>query len=328
MHPRDKARLFHDLGQLIHGGVPLTRALENLATHTRGKCAAVLRGLRASLSNGASIAEAFAAQQPTISALEAGIFAASDRAGCLDKGLTQAAEYYDAIADAQSRMWSKSAYPIFVLHFAALASAVPGYFKGEGLDQILTSFGIYVSVIWAIILGGLALVRLLLRVAERSATLDGVLRILPPIGKLRRSFALSRFCSAYNMQLEAGVNVFASLEAAACASASATISSAITRALPDVRTGSQVAAALEKTGAFPRPMLRALLVGEDSGKLDQQLRRLTEEYRTTSIKRLDTIADWIPKLVYLGILIYIGREIIGYYSGYLNQVESLTMPEP
>lgn len=327
MHPRDKARLFHDLGQLIHGGVPLTRAIENLATHTRGKCAAVLRGIRASLSNGASIAEAFAAQQPRISALEAGIFAASDRAGCLDKGLTQAAEYYDAIANAQSRMWSKSAYPIFVLHFAALASTLPRRFKGDGFDQILTSLGIYVAVIWVIILGGLALVRLLLRIAERSATLDSVLRILPPIGKLRRSFALSRFCSAYNMQLEAGVNVFASLEAAAAASASATISNAIGRALPDVRAGSQVAAALEKTGAFPKPMLRALLVGEESGQLDQQLRRLTEEYRTTAMKRLDTIADWIPKLVYLSILIYIGWQIVGYYSGYLKQVESIASPE-
>ena len=326
MHPRDKARLFHDLGQLIHGGVPLTRAIENLATHTRGKCAAVLCGIRASLSNGASIAEAFAAQQPTISALEAGIFAASDRAGCLDKGLTQAAEYYDAIANAQSRIWSKSAYPIFVLHFAGLASALPRWFKGDGFDQILTSLGIYLAVIWVIIFGGLALVRLLLRIAERSAMLDGVLRILPPIGKLRRSFALSRFCSAYNMQLEAGVNVFASLEAAA-ASASATISNAIGRALPDVRAGSQVAAALEKTGAFPKPMLRALLVGEESGQLDQQLRRLTEEYRTTAMKRLDTVADWIPKLVYLSILIYIGWQIVGYYSGYLKQVESIASPE-
>ncbi len=327
MHPRDKARLFHDLGQLIRGGVPLTRAIENLSTHTRGKCAAVLRGIRANLSNGASIAEAFAAQQPRISALEAGIFAASDRAGCLDRGLTQAAEYYDAIADAHSRMWSKSAYPIFVLHFAGLAFALPRFFKGESSETILPSLGIYVAVIWAIILGGLALVRLLLRIAERSATLDGVLRILPPIGKLRRSFALSRFCSAYDMQLEAGVNVFASLEVAAAASASATITNAIASALPDVRAGSQVAAALEKTGAFPKPMLRALLVGEESGQLDQQLRRLAEEYRTTAMKRLDTIADWIPKLVYLGILIYIGREIVGYYSGYLKQVESIASPE-
>ena len=225
-------------------------------------------------------------------------------------------------------MWSKAAYPLFVLHFAGVAFAAPRYFTGGGFDAVLSALGIYFAVIWAVILGGLAFIRLIVRTAESNTTLDQLLRILPPIGKLRRSFALSRFCAAYDMQLEAGVNVFASLEAAASASGSAAIKNAIARALPDVRAGSPVGAALTKTRTFPEPVLRGILVGEESGQLDQQLRRLADDYRTTAMKRLDAIAEWTPKLLLIAIMIYVGWQIIGFYSGYLRQIENLTSPTP
>jgi hypothetical protein len=38
---------------------------------------------------------------------------------------------------------------------------------------------------------------------------------------------------------------------------------------------------------------------------------------------LEALADWLPRLLYLGILLYLGWKIISFYQGYLGQVQSL-----
>lgn len=323
MTPRSKARLFHDLGQLIHSGMAFPKAVEKLRAISPGSAARVLRGLSAAVMGGSSVAEAFTSQQPQLGALETGIFIASDRAGRLDQGLAHAAEYYEAIAAAQGQLWSKMAYPLFILHFSALSTAVVQGFRGDGFDVALRSFIMMCAGIWATIFAVRFLYRLLLSTASRSGALDRALCLLPPFGKLRRSFALSRFCAAYNLQIEAGVNAYASLETAGRASSSATITAACTRALDDLRAGEKVGEALAKSRAFPEPILRGFLVGEESGRLDQELRRLADEYRATALRRLDAIIEWIPRLIYIGILIYVGWQIVRFYQGYLDQVKEL-----
>ncbi len=325
MTPQTKARLFHDLGQLIHSGMAFPKAVEKLRAISPGGAGRVLRGLSAAVLGGSSVAEAFASQQPQLGALETGIFIASDRAGRLDQGLAHAAEYYEAIAAAQSQLWGKMAYPLFILHFSALAAAVPKIFGDGGIVDAVRYFLIFCAGIWAALFAVRFLFHLLLTAASRSAALDHLLCTLPPFGKLRRSFALSRFCAAYNLQIEAGVNAYASLETAGRASSSATITAACTRALDALRAGEKVGDALAKSRAFPEPVLRGFLVGEESGRLDQELRRLADEYRTAALRRLNTLTEWIPRLIYIGILIYIGWQTVSFYKGYADQLKSLGM---
>ena len=68
--------------------------------------------------------------------------------------------------------------------------------------------------------------------------IDWLLGRVPLVGKLRRNLALSRFCATYEMQLQAGINVYDSLRAAADASQSARIEAFIAqRAAARARRG-------------------------------------------------------------------------------------------
>lgn len=325
MNPREKRRLYHELGQLVRSGTPFSKAVETLIPHTRGDARSALAAVKTALDRGTTVAEALVAGAPFISPLETGMFTASDRAGRLENGLDHASEYYGALSEARSRMWNRAAYPLFTLHIGFIALSLPILFApGGGVDAFVQTVAIAIAGLWLAILGCGFLIGALLSAAANNTALDRALRSIPLLGGLRRSFALSRFCSAYNLQLDAGVNVLASLEVAGRASGSAIIRAAAQTALPAVRAGGKVGTALIATKAFPEPFVRAFTVGEETGQLDQELRRLSDEYRQAALRGLETLSDWIPRLLYIGILIYLAVRIVSFYQGYFQSFQDLS----
>ena len=323
MHPRDKARLYHDLGELIKSGMTLPRAVEKLANHSGGAPRRALRGISRGLAQGETLAGALPGQ-PGINELDAALFAASERAGKLERGFALAAEYYNALAEARSRILQKIAYPVFILHFAVVALSIPRAFgPGGGMDQVLQSILIGFAVLWAVIAAVWLLVAAIRRQAEQSVALDRSVGLIPLIGGMRRDLALSRFTAAYDMQLEAGVNVLGALEASGRASASASYRAATARALHGVRSGETVYSALTATRAFPERLLRAFMIGEESGRLDQELRALSEEYRAGGLRKLEALSDWFPRLIFITVLIALAWKIVSFYMGYLNTVQEI-----
>lgn len=324
MHPREKASLYHELGQLVRSGTPFPKAIGKLAMLTRGPGHTGLSAITDALNRGSTVSESLALGVPLITPLDAGVFTAGDRAGRLETSLQHLSEYYAAIAEARSGMWSRMAYPLFVLHVAFFALSLPLIFAPDGgIEAFLKVLGIAIGGLWLAIFGGGALLRWLHTAAERNVLLDRALRAIPLFGKLRRAFALSRFCTAYHLQLEAGVNVLGSLDVAGSASGSAILQEAIAKGLPAVRSGGRVGPALAETGVFPEPFIRAFSVGEETGELDRELSRLGETYRVAAMRRLGTIAEWVPRLLYIAIMAYIGWRIVGFYAGRMRDMQEM-----
>ncbi|MEI9893039.1 MAG: hypothetical protein WDN28_03780 [Chthoniobacter sp.] len=70
-----------------------------------------------------------------------------------------------------------------------------------------------------------------------SGVLDRLLNAVPVIGTIRRSFALSRFCTVYGLQLDAGINVIDSVLTAGRSSRSGSVRSAVDSVVPEIRSG-------------------------------------------------------------------------------------------
>lgn len=275
------------------------------------------------LSRGGTAQEAFAAP-PAFAGLDASLLAASERAGRLEHGLAQAAQYYDTMAGARSRVLTKLAYPIFILHLAGLAFALPLLFdESAPAGALMWRLGWYLAGLWALLLGVFAIGKGIVGLARKSEVADRILRMVPVVGKLRRGFAVSRFCLAYDMQLEAGINVFSALESAAVASDSATYIASSKRAMEALKAGEPLSGALGKAGGFPGPLLRAICVGEDSGQLPTELRSSANDYRDAALKRIEIVVEWFPKVVLLCVAVYIGWQLVNYYTGMLRNLEKL-----
>lgn len=320
---RQKQSFYHSLGQLLRSGVAFPAALDNLGRTARGALREFIRRLRKSVEGGQTVGEAFERARPTVTELETGIVSAVERTGRLEHGMAQLSSYFATLDRARTGIIRRSAYPIFVLHFGVFALGLPTLLFGGGVQGYLQQTGgiLVIFYLLAVLIASAA--PLLGDLAATSSVADAILRRVPLWGKIRRSFALSRFCATYEMQLDAGVNVIDALAAAARASRSGAIRANVEAALPEVRAGAQVGPLLGRGGAFPEEMIHALCVGEESGELSAELERMAVDYQSEAVGALDVFAEWVPKLLYVGVLIYIGFGIISGYQHIWQQYQKV-----
>jgi type IV pilus assembly protein PilC len=318
---REKAGFYQRTAQLLRSGTSLPQSLERLSSTAGGSLRGFYNQLSRSLADGDTLSEALA-RTGTASEMEKSALAALERTGKMEDGLQQLAKYFEALNRARGEIIRGAAYPVFILHLGILLMNLPMLFTGAGTAGYLKTTGILLLYFYGAAAVIAVTVALLRNAGSRDASTDWMLRSIPLIGKIRRAFALSRFCSAYDMQLNAGVNVMDSLESAARASQSGMVYSAVEYALPHVRSGERVAPLLAKHRAFPGDMKQALLVAEDTGSLDQELPRLATEFQQEGFTRLGVFSEWMPRLIYFGVVGFLAWNIISGYKRYLDGVMS------
>lgn len=320
---RQKADFYRELGQLLRSGTPFLGAVKLLQGETRGPVRKLLNKLHAAVEIGRTVGEAFMAQRPVVSDLEASIIGACARTGRIDQGCAYLSDYFAKLDAARSFIIRKSLYPAFVLHFGVFSTALPKLVSESGtLNAYLRStVGVLLLFYGCCIIVGLA-TSLIISEGARSTMVDQLLRMIPGLGKMRRAFALSRFCATYEMQLQSGVNVMDALTSASNASQSALVRQAVKKAVPLVRGGSQVGPLLSGSRAFTEAMVRGIKIGEETGALDQELKRLADTFQQEALSRLELLSGIIAKFLYLMVMGYVAWQIFGFYSGYFKQVES------
>lgn len=317
---REKQRLYHSLAQLVRQGIPFPAALNKLAPSTRGDARRLVEKARKSLASGHTVGEAFAALPSIVTPLESAVVSAVEKSGQLDRGLRDLSDYFGALDTARRKMLISAAYPIFLLHFCILAGHITALFPNGSLGAYLRQVGtslLFIYSVVAIIAFGVSLLR---EAASASAGLDRLLITFPVLGQIRRSFALSRFCTVYGLQLDAGINVIDSVLMAGRSSLSGLVRSAVESAVPEIRGGSQVGPLLAASGAFPDDLTQALIVGEETGALDDELRRMGLEFRDQALTALAVFTEWAPRLLYIGTLIYGGWQVVSFFQGYYAQI--------
>lgn len=317
--PRQRQILYLELAKLLHSGRAIPAAIETLAAETHGSIRRLLRAVQQRLRAGDTVGSAFAAQKP-ISRLEGAIISAGERSGQLVSGCEYLSRHFGALAEMREVVIRRSTYPLFILVFGTFLLGLPALFTEGAAAYVEETVGFLVAI--ALIAGAVAGVTALLRSAARtSSAADGFLRGLPPFGKIRRSFCLARFCSTYRMYLDSGINVIDSLLAAADVSQSALIRKATDAAVPGLRRGEQLAPLLKQSRIFPERFLRSLRIGEETGGLDRELAELTEEFQRAGARRVETLSEWLPRILYLLIVCYMGYRIVQTYSNTLDQLE-------
>ncbi|MEA3189406.1 MAG: type pilus assembly protein PilC [Chthoniobacter sp.] len=311
---REKRDFYRELERLFRAGRAFPDALEIMQENTRGQLGKFLRGLHGAALRGDTVAEAFA-RSGAVSQMEISMLEASERAGRIDHACAQLSSYFGALEQARATVAKRALYPTFLLHFGVFVLAAPKLAMGGSVMEYARQTIGFLLLIYAAVLLAWIIGEKLSRAGETSVAIDSALRAVPLFGKVRRSFALARFCATYDAQLGAGVNVFDVLTSAGQASRSALVMQAVRKALPEVRGGSKVGPLLQNSRAFPAAMARAFRVGEETGELDLELSRLAEEFEREALSRVETLSDWIPKIAYFCVALYIAWQIVSVYSG-------------
>ncbi|HBX36104.1 MAG TPA: hypothetical protein DEG76_01850 [Pseudohongiella sp.] len=285
------------LRTLTEARVPLDKALRLLEGITESLAMQQLvKAMRKDVKEGRSLADAMEQRPDVFSKMYINIVRAGEEGGILHKLLPGLADFLETSAKNRQAIVSAMVYPIVLLItgiisvFLLLVFVIPQFavmFEDAGtevpasaaflpaLSDFIKSYG------WLLIVGVVALVYWWLmqdRDPQRKLRKDALLLRVPLMGKLLLYRECAVFARTLGALLGAGIPLIRALRVSREVVGNTELSRLLHRVEEDVRGGSGLGIALERTGAFPTLLHQLVAVGEESGRTGSILVQTAETF--------------------------------------------------
>jgi type II secretory pathway component PulF len=318
------------LSSLLAAGVPLSRALVILHKEASSPAAgAKWKEIHDSVVDGMSLADAMSKSPDTFPRVYVAMVQAGETGGFLDLVLAQIADFQSREKELRSKVMTAMLYPCILLVLALgvlvflLTFFIPRFqlvFAGFGaslpvptqivigVSHVVRSYGLFV-------LAGIGVVGLLLRnwfTSEKGKRVwEGLILRAPVIGPLVGQFAMARFCRMLGTLLNAGVPLVQALNVARKSIGNQILVDAVAQSIERVQQGGQLGQSLaDCKGLFPSSVLEMVSVAEESGKLDQELIRISNVTEGDLDRQLRTAVALAEPLMLFFIAGFIGTIFI------------------
>jgi len=333
---REIADFYGQMADLLSAGVPLLRALDTLIASTANpRLREVIREVRASVADGASLTESLNKFPHLFPPLHTAMVHAGERAGFVEQVFRSLAEFVERLNELRARVIGTMIYPLllvlggstvlivallfFVPKFEALLAAAPKPLPTQivfGASHLVRNYG-SILVLCLISLAGLLYAAATSEMGKR--TLERWRLSLPLIGPALRSLAIARFCRILGTLLANGVPILQALQISKDAIGSHLLADRIAEALEGVREGKTLTPPLRKSGIFPEQILAMIAVAEEANRLDEVLVRIAD----TVERNTNRMVDQVIRLLEPAILVFVAAGIGTLALGLLIPIFSL-----
>ncbi|GAB4176928.1 MAG: hypothetical protein Fur0032_16970 [Terrimicrobiaceae bacterium] len=320
---RIKARLFHELSRLLASGVTLPAAAAILAA-ARGSGRAERR-LAQLIKDGAEPTEAF--RGAGFDEADAAALGAAATAGRMDDVMRMLASHYEEMAKAMNEVRSRCLYPVLMLHLAPLLLSIPQAIVSGGWAGYFITVGRFLGGLYAASLLCLLFGWLLVAAYARSATAAAGIGRIPVLGTFLEIRSGARFGSVLSIVIRSGAGILRGIELAGKGARSGLIHEAAGQAVVAIRGGESLTGALAGRPGIPTEIARAIAVGEASGHLDDELSRAAADLDSQMIRRLQFVSEWVPRILYIAMTLYVGYSIFSMVMGIGSAMEEVLQME-
>ena len=311
-----------ELSALLGAGLPLDRGLDILSEISEsGEMREVTRSVLRSIREGSSFSDALQRHPKVFPRLYVNLVRAGEAGGVLDTVLDKLNEYLESTKELRDHVVSAMIYPTiltvtggvsilillayvlpkFSAIFAELGDALPVPTKVLlALAGGIQSWGWLLALLAAA--GGVAF-RNWLRTEQGRTRWDAFkLRLLEDV---IRKLETARFCRTLGTLLRSGVPLLQALENARDVVGNRVIAAAIRDVSRGAKEGKGIAAPLADAKVFPPLALSMILVGEETGRLDEMLLKVADSYEKSlkqAVKRFISLLEPVLILT-MGVLI-------------------------
>jgi type II secretory pathway component PulF len=315
-----RAEFYHQLAQLTDAGLTLRSALESQQSNPPARwLREPATRLLGHIKEGGTFSEAVAASRKWVPTFDAALLDAGEQSGQLPSCFKLLASHYSERARLTRDVLSNLAYPVLLFHFAVMIGPLPQLVLTGNLSG-------YLRIVGTILVPVYAVVALLFWSAgskhgERwRGIMESIANLIPLFGSARRNLALSRLALSLHALLNAGVPVVRAWLLAAAASGSVRLKREVASWPPLIEAGVTPAQLLAESGVFPELFSTMYNTGEISGTIDDSLVRLQRLHQERGTMQFRIIAEWLPKIVYFAIVIYVAYSVVSFYVGYYGQI--------
>ena len=310
---KDIIYLTSQLAIMVETGITISTALQSIFEQEENPTLRkVLVELRASVEGGDDFSTALAKHPKLFDQTYISLVKASEATGTLGEMLEQIADYLRKDADARGKVRAAMAYPavmmvmavcvtIFLLTFI-LPKFIP-LFKSKGTElpmptKVLIGVSDVIMGYWyiwaALAVASLAAYIIGRRTEQGRRVLDWIKISMPILGPTFRKVIISRSIRTLGTMLGAGVSMVDSIKLCAEVAGNVHYHDVWLEVLAQVTGGRRICEVLAGNPLFPNVLVQMIASGEETGKLDLVLHRVSIYYDReveTSLKTATSLIE-------------------------------------
>lgn len=329
-----------ELATLLRAGLPLDRTLEILiGLAPTPPVASLLQQIRDDVRGGKSLSQALDARRDVFSRFYVNIVRAGEAGGALSVVLTRLADTMERNKELRESVKSALIYPTILIGVAVMSVmvllvwVVPQFEQtfsqaGKALPlptQIVVFLGTALKQWWWALAAFLVLFIAWMRRRFANPVVRGrwdarFLR-MPLVGDLVTKVEVARFARTLATLLGNGVTLLAGLAIVKETLGNSVLANALDGVIAQLREGRGFGRPLGVTGLYPKLAVQMILVGEESGRLEEMLTRVAEVYDREvqmAIKRFLAVLE--PAMI-LGLAVLIGGIVFSILLGVMGMSE-------
>ncbi len=329
-----------ELATLLKAGLPLDRALEiMIGLAPTPAVTALLQGVRDDVRGGKALSQALDARRDVFSRFYINIVRAGEAGGALGTVLSRLAETLERNKELRETVKSALIYPTILIGVAVVSVVVLLIFVVPQFEQTFSQAGkalplptemvVFLGKLmrnwwWAIALAIVIVVwwtRRRLRRPDVRARVDARVLTVPVLGDLVTKVEVARFARTLATLLGNGVTLLSGLTIVKETMGNVTLAGALDGVTARLREGKGFGRPLADTGLYPKLATQMILVGEESGRLEEMLSRVADIYDREvqlAVKRFLAVLE--PALI-LGLAVLIGGIVFSILLGVMGMSE-------
>ncbi|QQG50002.1 MAG: type II secretion system F family protein [Candidatus Berkelbacteria bacterium] len=333
----DKAFIARQLAVMIESGLPITQAIRSLIEQTVNPSVEEALGvILKDLENGYKFSDAIKKHPRIFNTVFVAVIAAGEATGKLDVALDLLATEQERDQRFRGRVIGALLYPAFIvgamiivaiIMVTRIVPALESVFKEANVDlpwMTRVVIGITNSLInywWLYIIGIIVVVAWFLRWLhsdEGKRSFNNLVLRLPAFGLLIRNLEMARFTGIFALMVQSGVPIIHAIESVAQVLDNEIYREALLNVARNVERGSPIAQSMTKYDVFPPTVTQMVAVGEESGKLEQVLYRLSTYYEAETDQNIKNVTALTEPVVFivvgLGVAFLVFSIIVPIYN--------------
>ncbi|MCT7946035.1 MULTISPECIES: type II secretion system F family protein [Shewanella] len=329
----DIAMVTRQIATMLAAGVPLVTTIEMLGRgHEKQKMRELLGTVLSEIQSGIPLSDSLRPHRRYFDDLYVDLVAAGEHSGSLDAVFDRIATYREKAEQLKSKIKKAMFYPAAVVVVAILVTTLLLLFVVPQFEEIFNSFGAelpaftqfiigisrFLQSSWYIFFFAIVIsIWLFIRAHRNSQVVrdrvDELVLKIPVIGNILHKAAMARFSRTLATTFAAGVPLIDGMESAAGASGNAVYRKALLKVRQEVMAGMQMNVAMRTTGLFPDMLIQMVMIGEESGSLDNMLNKVANIYEMQVDDAVDGLSSLIEPIMMVVIGTLVGGLIVGMY---------------
>jgi type IV pilus assembly protein PilC len=323
---REIATFTRMLATMISSGLTLTAALRNLSQQTNNeKLRKAVDDLVKKISGGASFSDALSAHRDVFDGLYISLARAGEASGKLEDTLVKLADTLEIREEFSGKVKGAMVYPAIMVVMMGVIATVMMIFVIPKITQVYVEFGadlplptkvmVFISNLmvnyWFMAIPFVVFLFFLPKLMKSNPTTkhfyNNMVFKVPVLGQLQMEVLMTIFCRTFGNLIGSGVPISQVLKISAEVLGENDFSDVIMQCREKIEKGFVLSESLKKFAIFPPMLSQMVAMGEETGKLDEAMNRLSGYFAELADRRSKTLTSAMEPIL----IIMLGIGVAG-----------------